>query len=164
MNKKEWLDQHPTLLKFSDFEIIIHGLIKDNIALDYDDVYGEQCVDLFRFYVMSVIGLKQQPAGVRGAKDFYLNYYADPIIRANFVLIDNYPAFIPQQGDVAFWDATPKNPYGHVAIETGNADVKEHEVIEQNYIKNKLGFRWDNYNSYLGVLRPKSLSKEAVNE
>lgn len=155
MKKDEWLDLHPLVMTLQQFEA--NAMVAE--SLDFDGFYDSQCTDLFRFYCLSVLHLRDQPAGVRGACDFFVNYHVDPCLRANFIQIENTPDFVPLPGDVAFWSATPKNSYGHVAIEIGPADVKEHTVLEQNYIKNKIGIRSDNYNSYLGVLRPKHLTE-----
>ena len=83
-------------------------------GVDYDGAYGAQCVDLFRQYAKDVLNIKKHTGAVEGAKDLWLKYQDLPEemnyferIRANCN---------PKQGDVAVWDGTPGNKYGHVAI------------------------------------------------
>lgn len=82
--------------------------------VDYDGVYGAQCVDLFRQYYTDVLGIKQHTGSVIGAKDLYLNYSKLPIEQKYFKRICKSRPLM--QGDVLVWDKTEKNQYGHVAI------------------------------------------------
>jgi hypothetical protein len=63
-----------------------------------------------------VCGLQKQPAGVAGAKDFYLNFEKDPVLTAHFKKIPNTPELIPELGDIVIWNKTKTNPYGHIGI------------------------------------------------
>lgn len=83
-------------------------------GVDYDGAYGAQCVDLFRQYAKDVLEIPKHTGAVEGAKDLWLNYQ-------NLQKEMNYFERIrancnPKQGDVAVWDGTPGNKYGHVAI------------------------------------------------
>jgi hypothetical protein len=121
-------------------------------SIDWDDFAGAQCVDLIRFYWHCVLKLDKQPAGVVGAKDFYL--YPDKVLVDNFIKIRNDKDTIPKSGDIVIWDATSKNKYGHIGIVL-EADIRSMKVLEQNYIKNIIGIRTDNYANCLGFLRKK---------
>ena len=84
--------------------------------VDFDGVYGAQCVDLFRQYAKECLGIKEHTgpcATSGGAKDLFLDYNKMPIEQKYFKrsTAKNY-----QAGDVLVWDQTDKNKYGHVAI------------------------------------------------
>lgn len=129
--------------------------------VDWDKKYGGQCVDLFRQYVNDVLELKQ-PKGVVGAKDFWANYEKDAILKDNFVLIENTPKAVPQEGDVMIWDAWKGNEFGHIAI-FDNGDVNKFTSLDQNYpTLNKVTLTEHSYTNpkVLGWLRPKSMVKK----
>jgi SMC interacting uncharacterized protein involved in chromosome segregation len=86
---------------------------------------------LFRFYNKEVLGY-EQPKGVIGAKDFYVNYDTDPILKKNFKKIANTPTAVPQKGDVMIWDKWTGNPYGHVSIYL-DGDVNKFNSLDQNW-------------------------------
>ena len=84
--------------------------------VDYDGVYGAQCVDLFRQYTKECLGIKEHTgpcATSRGAKDLFLDYDKMPVEKKYFTRSKG-KAYQP--GDVLIWDRTEKNQYGHVAI------------------------------------------------
>jgi hypothetical protein len=76
--------------------------------MDFDGKYGNQCVDLFRFYLRDVLNVPQ-PGGVRGAKDLAKNY--DP---KNFRWVKNVKGDgkVPNPGDIVIWDGD----FGHVGV------------------------------------------------
>lgn len=83
-------------------------------GVDFDGAYGAQCVDLFRQYARDVLEIKKHTGPVEGAKDLWLNY---PNMAEEMYYFDRKRAnATPQPGDVAVWDGTPGNKYGHVAI------------------------------------------------
>ena len=101
--------------------------------VDYDGVYGAQCVDLFRQYVLDVLGISEHTGSCStsgGAKDLYLDYNKMPLEKKYFVRITN-KTFVP--GDVLVWDETGTNKFGHVAICLGKLD-NDFIVFEQNGI------------------------------
>jgi hypothetical protein len=100
--------------------------------VDYDGAYAGQCVDLFRQYNKDVLGLKVQPKGVSGAKDFWYGYDNDPVLKANFKKIPNSPTGVPAYGDVIIWDKWSTNPYGHIAIFI-RGDVNKFTSLDQNF-------------------------------
>ena len=101
--------------------------------VDFDGVYGAQCVDLFRQYAKECLGIKEHTGACStsgGAKDLFLDYDKMPIEKKYF-LRSRQKNWVP--GDVLIWDQTEKNKYGHVAIflaKLGNDLL----VFEQNGI------------------------------
>lgn len=84
--------------------------------VDFDGVYGAQCVDLFRQYSKEGLGISEHTGACTtsgGAKDLFLDYAKMPIEKKYFSKITN-KSFIA--GDILIWDSTEKNPFGHVAI------------------------------------------------
>ena len=84
--------------------------------VDFDGVYGAQCVDLFRQYAKEGLGIKEHTGSCStsgGAKDLFLDYDKMPIEKKYF---SRSKAKNWQPGDILVWDQTPTNKYGHVAI------------------------------------------------
>lgn len=96
---------------------------------DYDGAYGAQCVDLFRFYVKDSLS-GNQPKGVAGAADFWVNYETDPNLKNYFDKVPNTPEGVPQAGDVMIWNKK-YGPYGHIAI-VDSATVDSFTCLSQN--------------------------------
>ena len=100
--------------------------------VDYDGVYGAQCVDLFRQYCPDVLKIKEHTgpcASSGGAKDLFLDYDKMPVEKKYFIR-SNKKTFIP--GDVIIWNETEKNKYGHIAIFLGYLGKDTLIVFEQN--------------------------------
>lgn len=127
--------------------------------VDFDGVYGCQCVDLFRQYVKDVWEIEEHTgpcATTGGAKDLFLDYNKMPLEKKYFTKVSTKT---PKTRDVVIWNSTPTNKYGHVAICLGllkNSVI----VFEQD------GFRQDgakinvrSKQNMLGVLR-KNTKKE----
>lgn len=86
--------------------------------LDYDGVYGAQCVDLYDFYTTGFVGGKAPMVGY--AQEIWNNYDASAYTRVN-------AANGTQMGDVAVWGAGGSTPMSHVGIiiqDLGNGFVK----------------------------------------
>lgn len=103
--------------------------------VDFDGVFGAQCVDLARQYWKEGLGILEHTgpcSTTGGAKDLFLDYEKMPIEKKYFIKIQKNKVFIP--GDTLIWDSTETNKYGHVAIylETLNDSVI---VFEQNGFK-----------------------------
>lgn len=79
-------------------------------AMNFDGKYGNQCVDLFRFYLRDVLQVPQPP-GVGGAKELADNY--DP---KYFTWVKNTPGIVPSKGNVVIFGATSGNKFGHVSV------------------------------------------------
>lgn len=102
--------------------------------VDYDGVYGCQCVDLFRQYVWDVLGIKEHTgpcASSGGAKDLFLDYDKMPIEKKYFIR-SKQKNWV--QGDVLIWDKTETNKYGHIAIYLGKLN-NSFIVFEQDGFK-----------------------------
>ena len=123
-----------------------------NDKVDYDKAYGSTCVDLFRQYVLVVLGHKKHTGAVAGAKDLFLKYSELPEEQKVFDRIKTKTA---KAGDCLVWGETKTNPYGHVAICLGQ-DKENLIVFEQDgYKQNGAKVMTRKTENLLGVLRPK---------
>ena len=91
-------------------------------ALDYDGVYGAQCVDLIYYYYQA---LGQTVLGGNAID------YASNALPAGWQRITYSAGVTAQPGDIAVWRGW-ENEYGHVAI-VESADDSAMNVIEQNF-------------------------------
>ena len=94
-------------------------------GVDTDGYYGKQCMDLYNYYCNNVLGV--QNVGADCAKNILNNKN----IMANVQVIENYPEFIVQKGDIVVFRGI--EPYGHVGICLGPADLNGFKCIEQNW-------------------------------
>lgn len=107
----------------------------DGVSIDYDMMYGAQCVDVVRFYWHKVCGLVRArqpdttPSG--GAKDL-INNVKDPSLK---VFKE------PKGGDVVVFGPTKNNQWGHTAVvmEFTNEHI---EVVEQDGLNQGAGMYW----------------------
>lgn len=102
--------------------------------VDFDGVYGAQCVDLFRQYTKECLGIKEHTgpcATSGGAKDLFLDYDKMPVEKKYFTR-SKEKSYLP--GDVLVWNQSPTNKYGHVAIFIGYLGKDTLLVFEQNGI------------------------------
>ncbi len=126
--------------------------------VDFDMVYGAQCVDLFRQYNKEVWG-NPHTGAVDGAKDLVVNYERMPLEQRFLSLVPVNRDFV-KAGDVAVWNATEVNKFGHVAIVVGFLGNESLIVFEQDGFKQdgaKLNVR--SIKNLLGFLRKKCVSK-----
>lgn len=123
--------------------------------VDFDGVYGAQCVDLFRQYCKDVLNIPEHTGSCStsgGAKDLFLDYNKMPLEKKYFTR-ETKKAMI--QGDVLIWNETETNKYGHVAIYLGKLN-NSLIVFEQDGFKQdgaKINIR--SKNNLLGFLRKK---------
>lgn len=124
--------------------------------IDFDGAYGAQCVDLFRHYSKEYLAIPEHTgscATTGGAKDLYIDYPKMPLEKKYFERIGPKKGIFA--GDVAIWDSTETNKYGHVAIVLGN--LNNHLIVfEQDGFKQdgtKIALR--SKKNLLGVLRRK---------
>lgn len=82
-------------------------------GVDFDKKYGFQCVDLFRQYCKDVLNI-EHTGSVVGAKDLYTEYENLPKEMKYFERIPYTEKIV--SGDVAIWNSSNSNQYGHVAI------------------------------------------------
>lgn len=124
--------------------------------VDFDGVYGAQCVDLFRQYCKDVLEISEHTGSCStsgGAKDLFLDYEKMPIERKYFYKKDS--KIKPIIGDVLIWNSTDSNKYGHVAIYLGKLN-NELIVFEQDGFKqNGALINIRPMNNLLGILRRK---------
>lgn len=129
-------------------------------ALDYDGVTGVQCVDLAKYYLDEVFGIK--PGAWGDAHAYYDNYNNLPELKKNFTRIANTPDFVPKKGDIMVWATSlSSSGCGHIAICTGEGDTKKFASYDQNWTGNHDACTkiTHNYDHVLGVLRPKDQTK-----
>lgn len=99
--------------------------------VDYDKVFGPQCVDLFRQYSDEGLGIPEHTGSCSssgGAKDLFLDYDRMPLEQKYFKRIKTKKF---KQSDFIIWNSTPTNEFGHVAIFIADVDDKV-MVFEQN--------------------------------
>lgn len=121
-------------------------------AIDYDGVYGAQCVDLIMAYY-AYLGVS--PASGNGCD------YAWNALPAGWNRIQGA---VPQMGDILVYSGNSDNPYGHVAIfestySTYHQNIDSAQYVRNvNYAYNKIG------NSYWGVIRPNFSGSSSTQE
>ena len=113
-------------------------------SLDYDGVYGAQCVDLIKYYY-DYLGCASYARG-NGAD------YATNTLPSGWA---RYKGAQPQPGDILVYSGTSDNPNGHVAIYEAD-NITYHQnfngcayVVRFNY-----HYKNDVYSPYWGVIRP----------
>lgn len=123
--------------------------------VDFDGVYGAQCVDLFRQYSKECLGISEHTGSCStsgGAKDLFLDY---PKMEKEKKYFTRETKKAMVQGDVLIWDHTDKNQYGHVAIYLGKLN-NSLIVFEQNgFTQNGAEINIRSKNNLLGFLRKK---------
>ena len=126
----------------------------NGVKVDFDKVYGCQCVDLFRQYAKEGLGIPEHTgacASSGGAKDLFLDYDKMPIEKKYFK--KGTRGF--SAGDVLIWNSSGTNKFGHVAIMLGTVGksliVFEQEGFKQDGAKINLRSK----ENLLGYLRKK---------
>ena len=102
--------------------------------VDYDGVFGSQCVDLFRQYCIDVLLIAEHTGSCQasgGAKDLFLDYNKMPVEKKYFTR-GAAKRFV--QGDVLIWNESLTNKYGHIAIYLGTVG-NSYLVFEQDGFK-----------------------------
>lgn len=126
----------------------------NGVKVDFDKVYGAQCVDLFRQYAKEGLDIPEHTgpcSSSGGAKDLFLDYDKMPIEKKYF----RRGKGSLKVGDVLIWDKSETNKYGHVAIYLGNLGDSL-VVFEQDGFKQdgaKINLRTNK--NLLGYLRKK---------
>lgn len=136
-------------MKFNEF--VKH--VKSIGGIDKDGAYGKQCMDLWNYFCIQVLGLQNGRTGADCAKNILKNNY----VMQHFERIDNYPEFVPQKGDIAVGDV---GGYGHVCICLGEGDTTYFKSLDQNWKPQTLTEEKHNYLDMgkLVFLRPKNQS------
>jgi hypothetical protein len=117
--------------------------------LDFDDAFGAQCMDLYRFYVRDVLVLPQSPP-VIGAKNVW-----DTYLKQYYTRVRNTLSAIPEKGDIVIWGER-YGKFGHIAVIL-EADLRKFIAFSQN---DPLGkpciIKEYRYDRILGWLHPKA--------
>lgn len=112
-------------------------------SLDYDGVYGAQCVDVIKAYFAEVLGFTP----IQGNA---IDYWRD---LPGFQRITKTIFNAPNPGDIIVWD-TSVNPNGHIAV-CNWSRIFDVGVFEQNYPPGApCHYRDASYKGVLGWLRP----------
>lgn len=122
-------------------------------GIDYDGVYGVQCVDLVNHYIDKVLGIK--PVFIGNAIEFYNKRSTSSFLTNNFRWIYNTPSFVPEKGDICVFSTY--SGFGHVAVCTGEGDTHYFYSYDQNYPTSNhepMTKICHSYKNMLGVLRP----------
>lgn len=129
--------------------------IKKYGGIDYDGVYGRQCVDLVNHYADKVLGIKGCFYGLNYAYEIYTKYNQLSKLNKNFKQINVYArGEYPQRGDVIVWNKAKNGYAGHTAV-CLSCDKNGFTVFEQNY-NGRGGIRESRYgySQVSGWLRP----------
>ena len=124
-------------------------------AVDYDGVYGVQCVDLVKSFIKNVLGITPQSIG--NAIEYYRKRNTSVYLKKNFTWYSYKRGFVPHRGDICVF--TSKSGNGHVSIATGEGNDEYFYSFDENYPRGKhepMTKIKHTYNSLLGVLRPKN--------
>lgn len=126
-------------------------------AIDFDGVYGAQCVDEIKDCEKHVLNLTPQACG--DAWSYYANFYKYKFLTDNFIRIANTRDFIPKKGDFVVW-SKGLGLYGHIAIATGEGDLNHFYSYDQNWTgrHDPMTKIRHSYDYVYGVLRPKNQS------
>lgn len=125
--------------------------VKNSKGIDYDSLYGRQCVDLVNDFANRVLGIKDCFYGLTYAYEIYTKYPSLTKINSNFSRIYvNEPGEYPKVGDVIVWGKAKNGYAGHTAVCIGNGSTDGFKVFEQNY-DGKGGIREYTYIGYKNV-------------
>ncbi len=131
-------------------------------AIDWDGVYGPQCVDFIQQYY-NFLGVW---GGGGNACDYAWN-----TLPSGFTRIEDYYGFVPEPGDIAVWTRGDGGDYcGHVAVVLGanewTMDVAEiwgSEAGNPNQIVHKRTLAYNgNGRAFWGVIRPNFNTKSTA--
>ena len=80
--------------------MIMDKWVEKNLGkgIDYDGVYGVQCVDLIKHFVKNV--LLVEPQSIGNAIEYYRKRKTSSYLKTNFKWISNSAKFVPQKGDL----------------------------------------------------------------
>jgi len=157
-----------------NFTLAVQKWMLDNVdvLLDYDGVYGGQCVDVFRFYVRDCLHIIEKMEGVTGAIDIYKNRGTRAIQSKYF----DYPEISEvcdlQCGDIIVLKAVTSNSFfGHVCImydiDDGILCFQQDGILNLKLIKQKkpqkgAHMHYIQFNDIAGVLRLKESFAELI--
>ena len=120
-------------------------------SLDYDGVYGAQCVDLIKYYY-AYLGCASYARG-NGCD------YASNALPSGWA---RYQGAQPQPGDILVYTGSSSNPYGHVAIYESDYVTYHQNFNSCDYVVRFNGKYNSCHNPYWGVIRPDFSSAAAT--
>lgn len=132
----------------------------ENKKVDFDKYYGAQCVDLFNFYLVDVLGIEAPIKMFPVMSAFQIWDYAKD--NPNFIRIENTPTNVPQEGDIMVFAKSLSYPHGHVSLFI-EGNVNGFVSLDQNFPTNSpsIRVRHDYLNpKVIGWLRPKKFIKD----
>lgn len=109
-------------------------------AVDYDGVYGAQCVDFARAYAESA----WNPIKSFGWSAYNGWVTWSPFVKTKWKRIERNGKNIPLAWDIIFFAPTPKNQYGHVAVVDSGCTATTLKIIEQNAWTGNGSGKWAN--------------------
>lgn len=133
MNIKDWIKKY------------------NGTKIDYDGVYGIQCVDLVDHYIKYVLGYN--PPMVKGAKDFW-NNRNKKAFKDIFIEVINTKDTVPHLGDLFVRNS---GTYGHIGVVGDGSSNKYFYAYEQNHNGTGQGmtlYKNTEWN-YINFLRPR---------
>ena len=108
------------------------GFLQRNLnqAIDFDHMYGPQCVDSVAQYCVD----NNRPVAYANAKDWLGN----PALSSSFATIYNNPSDpnqLPSRGDIIIWDGglPGSGGYGHIAIFDAYLNADSFQSLDQNW-------------------------------
>ena len=101
-------------------------------GVDYDGMYGEQCVDLANSYAEECLGIKRCFYGGGIVYAYQIFGSKKDSIAKNFLKFRNAKDNFPKKGDVIIWGKERNGYAGHVAI-VKSATKHTITVYEQNF-------------------------------
>ncbi|TDM15689.1 CHAP domain-containing protein [Macrococcus bovicus] len=117
--------------------------------VDFDGVYGQQCMDLAVDYVYWLSGIRMWG----NARDAFNNDF-----KGQFTVHQNTPSFQQQRGDIAvFTRGRFDNQYGHIGLVYTDGDLNGCMILEQNWdglANSPAKLRWDDCTGISHFIRP----------
>lgn len=134
-------------------------------SLDWDKVYGAQCVDLIQYYLRDVIG---SPPMWGNAIDAFTGFDSQGL--SNYMdRVANNPndaSQAPKRGDIVVWAAnTPgSGGAGHIAIYLGSNAAGSFYSLDQNWGGMYVRQVFHDWSNVVGWLTPKSAPAQGEEE
>lgn len=112
-------------------------------SIDYDGVYGAQCVDLTKAYYAAL--------GVDAVKGNGCDYATNALPEG----WTRVAGGTPEKGDILVYSGSDDNPYGHVAIYDGVFATYHQNFNGHSYVEKVTAYSYTGFsNHYWGYIRP----------
>lgn len=133
-------------IKHTASESVLWAKNKASSPIDYDGVYGVQCVDLILAYY-DYLGVS--PVGGNACD------YAYNSLPSRWNRIPDHAGFVPSPGDIAVWTYGTDN-YGHVAIilEADSYTMTVAEFLGSTHTGRVHTYSYYGWGTFYGVIRP----------